>query len=136
MDSIKDQLLKECKEFFDSISNAGSDDRYGTPPKVFYIDFAYGNKKKLEVYITDPQETYRYENGIVETVETGSRNKIDPVSGMYFPEGHGSIGIDKENGIAFMNFQVGPRYGRGFQYKIINTEEGMRLGEREMIWVS
>lgn len=114
------------------IANAPSSDFFSAPPKVFYIDFAYGDKRKVDSFIEDPGETYRYENGIVEQVEAGTKNQKEPISGMYFSEGHGTIGIDQGNNLAYMSFTVGRRYGRGFQYEIIDG----KLGEEQLIWVS
>lgn len=133
---IKEQLLKKCTVIFDDIASAEADNFFGTPPSVFYVDFGFGDKRKIGYYVTDLQETYKYENGVMEKVEIGSRNRIEPVSGMYFPEGHASIGIDKKNGYAFLSFSVGPRYGRGFQYEIVNDEDGQRLGKEQMLWMS
>ena len=39
-------------------------------------------------------------------------------------------------GGAFLSFGAGPCYGRGYYYEIIHDEEGQRLGEEKMLWVS
>ncbi|MDD6299088.1 hypothetical protein [Hornefia butyriciproducens] len=136
MIGVKNQLLDICTEMLEEISNTESDPHFGTPPSVFYIDFAYGNKRTVGFYISDPLETYKYENGVLEIVKVGTKNRISPVSGMYFPEGRGAVGIDSNYEYAFVSFQVGPRYGRGFRYRIIDEGESKRLGEQELIWVS
>ncbi|MBR6028080.1 MAG: hypothetical protein IKP40_03245 [Clostridia bacterium] len=87
MDSLKKQLFSICTEMLDEIAGVPADAYYGTPPKVFYIDFGYGNQA-LQDYPIKALETYRYHDGALERVETGSVNRIKPVSGMYFPEGH------------------------------------------------
>ena len=134
--NIKNQLLKRCTELLEEIANTPSDDYYGTPPKVFYIDFAFGDKHKIGMFIKDPLETYKYENGILEKVQTGTKYQAEPISGMYFFEGYATTGIDKDNNLAYMSFRVGRRYGRGFRYEILTDEKGIRLGAEKLMWVS
>ena len=136
MDALKSQLLKKCTERLDEIANTPSNDFYGTPPKTFYIDFAYGDERKVGMFIRDPLETYKYEGGIIEKVKAGTNNQTEPISGMYFPEGYGTIGIDKDNRLAYMSYSVGRRYGTGFRYEILDSEEGIILGDEQLIWVS
>ncbi|MBQ9562288.1 MAG: hypothetical protein IJU99_02440 [Lachnospiraceae bacterium] len=132
---IKKELLKKCAIIFNEISSE-PDSFYGTPPSVYYIDFGYGEKRMIGLYMPNPHETYKYEKGVMVKVETGLGNKTEPISGMYYHEGHASIGIDKMNQKAFLSFSVGPRYGRAYQYEIIYDEEGNRLGEEKPLWVS
>ncbi|MBR1508076.1 MAG: hypothetical protein IJ619_08760 [Eubacterium sp.] len=135
-EEIKKLLLEECIHMFEEISSVEPDEFYGTPPKVLYIDFKMGNKKEVGGYIIEPEETYRYECGSLESVEVGSRNKTEPASGMYFPEGRASIGIDKEtNNVGYISLFVGPRYGRGFRYEVV-IEDVIRLEGKKLLWVS
>ena len=134
--SIKSQLLKICVECFKEILHSNGNPHFGAPPTVFYIDFGVGSKREIEEYNMVPEETYRYESGIMEKVQTGTRNLTRPLSGIYFPEGHGSIGILKDNSYAYVSYLVGPRFGRGFRYKILSDEEGLRLVDKELVWIS
>ena len=136
MNTIKDQLLKHCTEMLAEIANTPSDDFYGTPPKTFYIDFAFGDERKVGMFISDPLETYKYEGGVVEKVKAGTKNQAEPISGMYFSEGYSAIGIDEDRNIAYMSFMVGKRYGRGYQYEVLDNEAGKTLGEEQFVWVS
>lgn len=136
MESIKSQLLKRCIEKLAEIANTPSDDYYGTPPKTFYIDFAFGDERKVGMFINDPLETYKYEGGAVKKIKAGTKYQAEPISGMYFSEGYGAIGIDKEHNLAYMSFIVGRRYGCGFRYEILDSEEGKLLGTEQFIWVS
>ena len=120
----------------EEIANTPSDDFYGMPPKIFYIDFGYGDKRKIGIFIKDPLETYKFENGTIKKVKVGTKNQTKPFSGMYFLEGSGTIGIDKKNNCAFLSFAAGPRYGQGLRYDIIDGKEGKELGEEHMIWMS
>ena len=136
MESIKNQLIKRCTELLDEIANTPSDGFYGTPPRVFYIDFAFGDERMVDMYIKDPLETYKYANGKLEMVKAGTKNQAEPISGMYFSEGYATTGIDKDNNLAYMSFCVGRRYGQGFRYEILSDEKGIRLGAEQLMWVS
>ncbi len=136
MESIKSQLLKRCIELLDEIVKTPSDDFYGTPPRVFYIDFAFGDERMVDMFIKDPLETYKYAYGTLEKVEAGTKNQAEPISGMYFSEGYAIISIDKDNNLAYMSFCAGQRYGRGFRYEIMSDEKGIRLGAEQLMWVS
>ena len=136
VDNIKKLLLDECIHMFEEISSEEPDDFYGTPPKVLYIDFKMDNKKEVGGYITEPEETYRYEGGSLESVEAGSRNKIEPASGMYFPEARASIGIDKEtNKVGYISLFIGPRFAHGFRYEVVIGDVN-RLEGKKLLWVS
>ena len=136
MDSIKDQLFRECIECFEEIIHSKCDHHFGTPPAVFYIDFGVGSTCDIENFDMIPQETYRYENGIMEIVETGTQNATSPVNGIYYPEGYGLIGILKDNRYAYVSYIVGPRFGKGFRYRILNDEKGLQLGDKVLVWIS
>ncbi len=136
MDSLKEQLMIICIEFLDKIASTESSSFYGTPPQVFYIDFGYGTEQEVEMHIGNPLETYRYANGVIEMVSPGHPSRREPVSRMYWPEGRGRIGIDTKDGFAYVSYDVGPRYGRGYRFKIIDDNGTVRLGDREERWVS
>lgn len=136
MDSIKNRLMKRCIEMLAEIANTPSDGFFGTPPKTFFIDFAFGDGRTVGMFIRKPLETYKYKSGAVVKVNTGTKNQTEPISGMYYSEGYSAIGIDKKQNLAFLSFIVGPRYGRGFQYEILDSEEGKVLGEEQLTWVS
>ena len=60
----------------------------------------------------------------------------ETISGMYYKHGHASIGYAKNVDFAFLNLQIGPRYGRGYEYQIIHDGECVRLGHEKELWVS
>ena len=86
-EEIRQELIKKCTTIFDGISSREADAFLGTPPRVFYIDFGFGEKQMF-------------------------------------------------GGGAFLSFGAGPCYGRGYYYEIIHDEDGQRLGEEKMLWVS
>ena len=137
MDDIKNQLIGMCKAMMDAIAS-GSDDRIlGQLPKVFYLDFAYMSKSKFRgSRIENPLETYRYQNGSLEKVEPGTAGNTKPIRGSYFSGGHFAAAIDKKNKYAYIGFQLGPRFGRGFRYKIVTGKEGNTLADKEKLWMS
>lgn len=139
MDDIKNLLMEMCKDIMDDMAGDPGNSILGTPPRVFYLDFSYGEGEPGG----DPQETYRYENGSLEKVKPGAGRKSDSEVEMvmeshqsYYSEGNFSIGIDKKNKYAYMSFQVGPLFGRGYRYKIVTGENGNTLGEEEELWIS
>ena len=136
MDELKQNLFNICMELLDDIANTPSDPYYGTPPQTFYIDFAVGNDDQLQYYIKEPMETYRYAHGELQKVATGTKPALEPKSGMYFSEGLAGVAIHTERSAAYIWFQVGKLYGRGYEVSIERTETGAVLGERRGIWIS
>ena len=137
MDDIKTQLLKTCREMMDALAGDPGDEILGAPPKVFYLDFAYMSKSKFRgSRIENPLETYRYQNGSLEKVEPGTAGNTKPIRGSYFSGGHFAAAIDKKNKYAYIGFQLGPRFGRGFRYKIVTGKEGNTLADKEKLWMS
>lgn len=138
MDDIKNLLMELCKDIMDDMAGDPGHSLLGTPPRVFYLDFSYGEGES-----GDPQETYRYENGSLEKVKPGAGRKTDSEvervmesRRSYYSEGSFSIRIDKKNKYAYMSFVAGPLFGRGYRYKIVTTESGNTLGEEEELWIS
>ena len=134
MEEIKKLLMEMGKDLFDSFAGDPGDGGVllGRPPRVFYLDFSYGEGEPRG----NPQETYRYVNGSLKQVEPGTENETEPGNGSYFEEGRAWIGIDKKNNFAYFSFQVGPLFGRGYRYKIVEGENGKTLGEEEELWIS
>ena len=116
---IKEQLLEKCIGFLIEISKRPADDFFGTPPSVFYIDYGIGTKRKFGFQLTQVEETYQLCKGEVEIVKTGTKPQREPVSGMFYMEGHATIGYDLNEEKAYLDYVVGPRYGRGFVYPIV-----------------
>ena len=133
---IEEMVLNKCLEYLDEISSHEYEEFYGHPPRVYYIDCGIGIERNGEYVMADLQKTYKYEAGKLEIVETGTKNATQPVSRMYFAEGHAEFGTNSDSSVAFVNYLVGPRYGRGFSFEIIEDNEGKHLGEEKLLWVS
>ena len=133
---IIELLLDKCVELLTEISGKPADDFFGTPPSVFYIDYGIGSRKKFGFQLSQIEGTYRLCNGEIVTVKAGTEINREPISGMYFKEGHATIGYDLKEGKAYLDYAVGPRYGRGFVYPIIEVEGGYQLGKPDLLWVS
>ncbi|MBQ2683788.1 MAG: hypothetical protein IJG02_07930 [Thermoguttaceae bacterium] len=140
MEEIKKLLMEMGKDLFDSFAGDPGDGGVllGRPPRVFYLDFSYEDGRgNQDARVAEEQlETYRYENGSLEKVEPGTENETEPGNRAYFEEGRARISIDRINNYAFFSFQVGPLFGRGYRYKILEGENGKTLGEEEMLWIS
>ena len=138
MEEIKKQLLGICVNHFNAFAAYSGDEVGGRPPRVYYIDFFYedGRGEKYSGDVREQPETYRYENGTLEQVETGTKNEIDPYSGVFFKEGHATISIDRINNYAYFSFAVGSLFGRGFRFEIWDGLDGKTLGPMKMLWIS
>ena len=132
MEDIKKLLIEMCKEVMDGMAGDPGNGILGTPPRVFYLDFSQGEGESG----AEPQETYRYENGSLEKVKPGTKGNTEPIRDSYFSEGHFCVRIDEKNRVAYLSFQVGPLFGRGYRFKIVAGENGNTLGEEELDWMS
>ncbi|MBO7678269.1 MAG: hypothetical protein J6S75_01225 [Thermoguttaceae bacterium] len=129
MDDIKNQLIGMCKEMMDALAGDQGGHLRGRPPRVFILDFTSADENLAK-------ETYRYENGSLEKVKSGTKNKKEPISGMFFAEGYFAVSIYEHAGFATMSYQIGPLYGRGYRYKIVTGKNGNTLGKPKLDWVS
>ena len=134
--NIKELLLEKCKEKLLSILQTDGDDFFGDPPEAIYIDYGMGSKRKVGYLLTKVEETYCLTKDGIERVEVAPKSYDKTVSGMYFKQGSAIVGYTKNLDFAFLNFQIGPRYGRGYEYLIIHDGEQMRLGEEIELWIS
>lgn len=136
---VRDELFASIMDTCRSYATAEGDAEYGTPPRVFFISYTEKAVPNSEGIITseDLVERYKYENEKLEPVEKGADEGVDLVrSGMYWNIGHISVTVDVQAATIDYSFNVGPLYGSGYQFEIIVDEQGIRIGQGRMQWIS
>jgi hypothetical protein len=59
------------------------------------------------------------------------------IDGMFFDLCHGFFSIAPDGKTAFISWQTGPRFGRGFRHGIVEDSDGsFSLGNGECLWMS
>lgn len=56
--------------------------------------------------------------------------------GMYYSHGLGDFSIDKDGSLVRIGWQVGPRYGRGYEYTVVQNNDDIQLVNQTLLWVS
>lgn len=57
-------------------------------------------------------------------------------NGMYYSHGLGDFSIHNNREVVRIGWQVGPRYGRGYEYSIAQRGEEIELVDQKDLWVS
>ena len=133
-------ILIEYQKVFLEIGNHRIEEngmRYGIPPKsiiVKYHDMYSPYKYKIGNILSSWRVS---KDSIDKLIDQNSEAASEPRDGMYFNEGRGYFSIDDNNEKVYMQWFVGPRYGRGFIYKVLqNSTGGMWLLKDKLILIS
>lgn len=109
--------------------------KHGKPPSRCYVQhvvnenapFKRGTPMAAWIVTLDSITTTQIETNL-------PRPKID---GMFFDLCRGSFSLSPDGKIVFINWQTGPRFGRGFKHSVIEDSEGtVSLGKGAGTWVS
>ena len=60
----------------------------------------------------------------------------EPTDGMYYQEGCADFSISPDSKKNIIEWQVGPRYGRGLRYDIVLNDSNVILHKDADLWVS
>ena len=122
-------LLQKCIDLFTEMKiqydNSKAIEKYGHFPSSAIIK--YGKDKKV----------WLFENGSVEEVNELSISVLcTPVSGMFYPQAEFRFNFELNKSKAFLSYQFGPRYGRGFSYNIDWNKGEPNLTSTKTEWTS
>ena len=57
-------------------------------------------------------------------------------NGMYYSHGYGDFSIHDNGEVVRIGWDVGPRFGRGYKFSIIQRGDEIELENQEDLWVS
>lgn len=127
-------VLQEFQSTLHSNLNHGWETRFGQPPKYGYVkqtewmDDTHGNAPVISAW------------HISESVIHASsiKDALSPtVDGIFFDLLHGWFYFSNDLSVVFINWQTGPRFGKGFRHRIGQDTLGEYLLDRGNItWVS
>ncbi|MCX7748203.1 MAG: hypothetical protein N2645_15155 [Clostridia bacterium] len=109
---------------------------YGHPPKsaiVKYHDYFDENGFKIGNILAAWKITL---DDIVCIEDLTLEPTTQPVDRMYYKEGRMLFAIDIWKEKIVLEWQVGPRYGRGFTYNIETSAIGINIIRDKILWVS
>lgn len=67
----------------------------------------------------------------------GDPNAIEQeINGMYYSHGFGEFSIQDNGEIVRVGWQVGPRFGRGYEYSIVRHGDQIELANQKFLWGS
>ena len=70
-------------------------------------------------------------------VFTGDPNAIEQeINGMYYSHGFGEFSIHDNGEVVRIGWQVGPRFGRGYEYSIVRHDDEIELVNQKGLWIS
>jgi len=68
---------------------------------------------------------------------TGNTNAIEQErNGMYYSHGFGEFSIHDSGEIVRVGWQVGPLFGRGYEYSIVQRDHEIELVNQKFLWIS
>jgi len=68
---------------------------------------------------------------------SGDPNAIEQVrNGMYYSHGFGEFSIHDNGEIVRVGWQVGPLFGRGYEFSIVQHDDKIELTNQKDLWVS
>jgi len=138
-EKIVKQILKEFqKVLFDLRANSDEEScKYGYPPQSAIVKY-HDKYDSTGMTIGKVIATWYISKDKISRLDNLEKEpELNPISGMYYFEGRFLFSISKDKSNAIVEWQVGPRFGRGYKYKIVNSDgEACQLIEKEILWVS
>ena len=68
---------------------------------------------------------------------SGDTNAIErEINGMYYSHGFGEFSIHENGEIVRVGWQVGPLFGRGYEFSIVQRDDKIELVNQKDLWVS
>lgn len=134
-------VLRECKKMFEKLGRKESPqgDRFGHFPQTAYVCYCGSTLRKPEEAL-DPSKrlrAWRLSGG--ECVQLADPTENPPKgenSGMYFHVGSFAFCISEDCKTAKIDMWLGPRYGCGLTYEIIDEWGRVYLSSPTNRWVS
>lgn len=122
---ISEILLNICiKKYNDVVENSRNNIRFGVAPKSMIIACSNENC------------AWQYKDRGINKISADAEFQKEPISGMYFNEAYAEFGYDMDSEKAFINIYFGPRFAKGFEYTIVNTNNKYDIKDEVLLWVS
>lgn len=135
--SIDEILIHICINKFEEVTRGiGDDDRYGKFPEEFRITLMNAERKTKHHYKKVAARKWKYSSKTLSEIPLDEEAKDNKVSGMFFNIASASYWYDFEQRKAFIDFVMGPRFGRGYVYDITDTNDSVSIENEQIIWVS
>lgn len=133
-DMLRIELLEKTKDKLSKILLSEASDVYGTPPKYVVIKIGDAIELEYDFEFKTIDIAYLFDGKQLIQVKNDTEATLDTISGMYFNQG--SVRLGSAGNKAYLEYIVGPKFGRCFEYEIIEKEDGSHLGNEKIVWVS
>ena len=148
---VKGILLSKCVEIFSSFEDDRKQGRFRrneVPPKnaIVYLQEYENPEIAAERYEktgilpeTKNLKAWHLENGSLELLDdpnTEAEQKDKNIRAMYYKQATFRIKIDTDNAQGFLDFTMGPLFGRGFVVDIMGDEDEIYIGPAKLRWMS
>jgi hypothetical protein len=135
---IEEALMMFQKYFIDLVKVTLEYDelgKHGSPPGS--LIFAYHDKySKKGPGIGNIIKKWRISTTTISEISVNIEPEHQPQDGMYYNEGHGFFAFDKSIKNLILWWQVGPRYGQGYNYKVKDVNNQVVIDEPYLLWMS
>lgn len=116
-------------------ASAMHEPRFGHPPACVIIEQRVPSQHGW-FNTGDPVRRWRVtQQGVVE-VPLGELPSPKRLPGMYHDEGRGDFSVGANGATVRIGWQVGPRFGRGYDLSVVVEGSSVRFGEASPIWAS
>ncbi len=139
IEQIINLILIECQNILRELHSSAKEmdaDYYGNPPKGVVVN--YHDKFDVKGFkIGKILSVWKITLDDIMSIEDLTHEpETQPVDCMYYKEGRMLFAIDLEKKTIVLEWQVGPRYGRGFTYNIERSNNELRILVEKLLWVS
>lgn len=148
---IKGILLSKCVEIFSSFEDDRKQGRFRrneVPPKtaIVYLQEYENPELAAERYektgvLPETKNicAWHLENGSLELLEDPNAEadqKDRNIRAMYYKQATFRVKIDLDNAQGFLDFTMGPLFGRGFVVDIMGDADAVYIGPAKLRWMS
>ena len=145
--SITEQILQECAEIFEAeLSLIRKYDDLtkevmpsGTPETMLVAEFKSNtrslNKIRKGRNSKEFARAWRYAEADFTPVNITDEPRRNSKKDVFYKETYVRFACSQEKGVLYLNFFYAPRYVKGWEFPIIETEKGLQLGESCLKWL-
>jgi hypothetical protein len=146
--SIREQILQVCTGKFDiQVASIRSYDELikdimpaSIPESMIIAEFKQNtrslNKIREGYNSREFLNAWKYSNGILESIELKKEPEMSNSRREYYKETYARFAFSEEKKVLYLNIYYAPLYARGWMYPLIDTENGLILGEPDLEWLS
>jgi hypothetical protein len=129
-DRVLAAVVEECQRMLQSIQGEGILPSTGRPPTQCMIveNRASGGWQEW-LYDLGTNRLIPYAIGVLDMTR-------EPVNGMYFQRGLVQYRVVEDQRALEFSCTLGPRFGRGLRFELVDAPEGVQLREPTLLWIS